>query len=70
MPISMAFFRGYFKKIPFNVPIKNRNRVGGVMTPPYENIPLNYNLSLYLNFELTKIPISKPKGRHLPGVCL
>ena len=22
--------------IPFNIPIKNRNRVGGVMTPPYE----------------------------------
>ena len=23
--------------IPFNVQTKNRNRVGGVMTPPYEN---------------------------------
>ena len=32
--------------IPFNVPIKNQNRVGGVMTPPYESIPQNYNFSM------------------------
>ena len=29
--------------IPFNIPAKNRNRVGGVMPPPYESIPPNYN---------------------------
>ena len=39
-----AILPWFLEMIPFNVQTKNRNRVGGVMTPPYENIPSNYNL--------------------------
>ena len=40
-----AILPWFLEMIPFNVQTKNRNRVGGVMTPPYENIPSNYNLT-------------------------
>ena len=30
------FFVDIWQIIPFNAPIKNRHRVGGVKTPPYE----------------------------------
>ena len=40
-----AILPWFLEMIPFNVQTKNRNRVGGVMTPPYENIPLNYNFT-------------------------
>ena len=43
-----AILPWFLEMIPFNVQTKNRNRVGGVMTPPYENIPSNYNLRSYL----------------------
>ena len=49
MPILLAFFVVILEMIPFNVPTKNRNRVGGVMTPPYEGIPSNYNLARLLS---------------------
>ena len=39
-----AILPWFLEIIPFNVQTKNRNRVGGVMTPPDENIPSNYNL--------------------------
>ena len=39
-----AILPWFLEMIPFNVQTKNRNRVGGVMTPPYENILPNYNL--------------------------
>ena len=40
-----AILPWFLEMIPFNVQTKNRNRVGGVMTPPYENIPSNYNFT-------------------------
>ena len=36
-----AIFSWFLEMIPFNVQTKNRNRVGGVMTPPYEMIREN-----------------------------
>ena len=41
-----AILPWFLEMIPFNVQTKNRNRVGGDMTPPYENIPSNYNFSI------------------------
>ena len=39
--------------ISFNVPIKNRNRFGGVMTPPYETSPkfLFFGLDRYFKMD-------------------
>ena len=41
-----AILPWFLEMIPFNVQTKNRNRDGGVMTPPDENIPSNYNSSI------------------------
>ena len=40
-----AILPWFLEMIPFNIQTKNRNRVGGVMTPPYENIPSNSNFA-------------------------
>ena len=41
-----AILPRFLEMIPFNVQTTNRNRVGGVMTPPYENILPNHIFQL------------------------
>ena len=39
--------QGNWYLIPFSEPGRFRYLIGGVMTPPYENIPSNYNFTSY-----------------------
>ena len=59
-----AILPWFLEMIPFNVQAKNRNRVGGGMTPPYENIPSNYNFyMLHPSRANTKTGTAKPQCR-------
>ena len=59
-----AILPWFLEMIPFNVQTKNRNRIGGVMTPPYENIPSYSNFSCHTTARVRSV--IKSHGKRIP----